>query len=262
MKKIIEYIYYGILCVALLTGVWYCQKTFFNIIDLRTQLYSLLRINVLLFDKVRNKEKSPTYEELKSITVFIGNVNQRIQEFTGVGTGTVIKIEDNTTYILTNRHLCSGKKNQGCIVFDEDNQIEAEIVNVGIKDVDLSLIKIPTIIRNKTGIVDIVDSTIQEKIYMVGNALGLMTYTYSEGFIANYENNTIITVLNVLPGHSGSPVVNKDLKMIGIVYAYLEGSGHAVLIDAETIKTFLDESNYDRNCNKTDIGCFNWFSHR
>ena len=203
-----------------------------------------------------------SYEYLKSVTVYIKNYYKKCidistEEKKGeycrdkiiVGTGIVVSIKKGYTYILTNKHIV---ENLNCVIFVKNGEKEfpAEIVKCH-KGLDLAIIKVEGILKNKSSIRGIFQIKIKEKVYAVGNHLA-NAFIYSEGVMAGYRNKNLLFQLSIAPGNSGSGVFNKNGELVGLIYALpVVNKGflsnpvftHAIAIDPISIKIFLKELN-------------------
>lgn len=224
--------------------------------------YQNEKINVLASVVIKELKK-PTYEELKSHSVFIigcsnkdlkvKNANFRIEDEEGFcwgGTGSVIKITDNHTYILTNNHV-AGKEEENVKLYIENGKekIAAEVVR--FHDIaDMAVIRIQGKLDNKTAIPGIATVDIQDKVYVVGNPLAVKN-VYTEGVMVGYEDNDMLLQLPCIFGNSGSGIFNKDGNLVGLVYALENYPGflgipmaritHTLAVDNKDIKRFLKE---------------------
>ena len=211
--------------------------------------------------KVTNK---PTYEEIRAHSVWIegcsggkdhdNEVSFPIGEEGGCwgGTGSIIKVTDTETYILTNNHV-SGKGQTDVKLYVENDVthklVKAEIV-AQHTSVDVAVIKISAQLPGKKAIPGITTAHIQEPVYVVGNPLGVRD-VYAEGVVAGYEGVDLLLQMPCIYGSSGSGVFNSSGKLVGVVYA-LEGySGfmgipevritHSLVVDSVSIKVFLKD---------------------
>jgi S1-C subfamily serine protease len=220
--------------------------------------------------KIYNDEHlKPTYEYLKSVTVFIAvdtsfyNIEANdIQEARWLGTGVIYKVTDKYTYILTNKHVAPKQQNIRVFVgqkADYENTdtiftkgLEATVIQTS-KKYELSLIRVKGKLDNKYAIKDFGKSvSIQDKVYIVGNPLG-DKYTYGEGVVAGtFEDDAgTMPVIQVptISGNSGSGVFNQKGLLVGLVYACkvypLLGIlpfplfTHGIFVPANLIKEFV-----------------------
>jgi S1-C subfamily serine protease len=205
----------------------------------------------------------PTYKELKSHTVFIiGCSNKTLDNnkltypinddgVCWAGTGTVVKITDNETYILTNNHVAGANQDNVTLYVENGNKrIEAEVIQYH-SYVDLSVIKVNVKLKDKTPITKISLGKVTEPVYIVGHPLG-NKYIYTEGLVAGFVDISLFIQAPCIFGNSGSGVFNSNGELIGLVYALQNYPGflgiipmaqitHALCVDAISIKAFLEE---------------------
>ena len=243
----------------------------FIIID---QLKEVIQTQQYIIDQNRDKvEKEvngkkatakPTYEEIRSHSVWIegcaggadhdDEASFPVGEDSGCwgGTGVVIKIGYNETYILTNNHV-AGKDAKDVKLYVENDKthklVKAEIV-ANHKTVDAAVIKIYANLPEKKAITGIATAHIQDSVYVVGNPLGVRD-VYSEGVVAGYEGVDLLLQMPCIYGNSGSGVFDQNGKLVGIVYALEMYHGflgipearitHSLVVDSVSIRTFLKD---------------------
>jgi S1-C subfamily serine protease len=206
------------------------------------------------------KKIKPTYEELKSHTVYVIGCSEKDSEENNLtypisndsscwsGTGVIVKITDTETYILTNNHVAA-KNMDNPSLYVENKSIPAKVVKYH-SYVDAAVIKIQGKLKNKTPIPGIATANIQDPVYVVGNPLGVKN-VYSEGLIAGYEGISILIQMPLIYGSSGSGVYDKNGNLVGLVYALEMYHGffgipearitHSVIVDSVSIKVFLKD---------------------
>lgn len=162
-----------------------------------------------------------------------------------VGTGFVIS-EDG--YIITCYHVIEYAMNYGyqvSVLLHDESEYPAEIIGYD-EDGDLAVLKINVTGMNPVTIGTSGDLMVGETIYAVGNPLGELTYTMTDGIVSalNREISTDISAslyvfqINaaVNSGNSGGPVYNSRGMVVGIVDAKyadtgVEGLSFALPID-------------------------------
>ncbi len=251
--------------------------TFGGLLQIIDQLDEVIKSQNYIIDQNRNtiskqKEtvqnfieinKKPSYEELKSHTVYITgcsnkqlptNVkNEFLLEDKGVcwgGTGGIVKTTDTETYILTNNHVTSfGEKNVSLYIENENKRIEATVVK-NHSYVDMAVIKISGKLENKTPIQKISYIQPQDSVYIVGNPLGNKNI-YTEGVMAGYSERSVLLQAPCIYGNSGSLVYNQKGEVVGLVYALQMYPGflgipesqitHTLIVESMSIKLFLQD---------------------
>lgn len=186
-------------------------------------------------------QKKPSYKYLKSVTV---RIFQRIcDDYGKIGTGTIIKITDDYTYILTNKHVAPINNKDNIYIVLGNKRIKAEVVK-NSQFVDLSLIRVFGKLDNKNAINGISKSYPSDKVYSVGMYLGNY-YIYTDGTFAGYQNTKVLINAPSSFGCSGSGVFNKDGNLIAVIFAtnilkFLDtDSAKAVCVSIESINLFL-----------------------
>ena len=236
MKKFYDYVIIPLLISALIIGL--IISSIFSIINYRNR-------------PIQNGK--PTYTYLKSMSVRIECQNFFLE---WIGTGIIIKITDDFTYILTNKHVAPKGIGQigylNNVVIDE-KEYTFEIIKNDEK-YDLSLIRIVGYIPNKRAIKGIKTASIQDNIYSVGEYRGLKNI-YTQGTLSGYyidseNNNSLIGNIPCAGGCSGSGVFDKDGYLVALIYAgfikeiakdiFQFDNSKSILIPSYTIKAFLE----------------------
>lgn len=135
------------------------------------------------------------------------------------GTGFAIR-EDG--YIITNEHVINGAVTI-TVIFPDDTLYKAEVIEKNA-DVDLALLKIdadniPTLTLAATK-----PYTMHEDVYFIGNPLAFSGIAnqgtiIGESFADGITTAVVMMDAPVYKGNSGSPVLNKDGEVIGIIFA-------------------------------------------
>ncbi len=188
------------------------------------------------------------------------------------GTGFYVKAPSGKTYVLTNAHVCGLADKQKQIVVNSTKDVYVKKVIEIYKEHDLCLIEAPEGAKGLTVASSVRDG---ENVSAIGHPL-LQPYTQLRAQISGELDITILVgfdipcagtgfrkedldgfakaiygnyaclrtlpsvALNaeVLPGNSGSPVVNKYGQVVAVVYAGGSGRGYAVGLNY--IKAFLE----------------------
>jgi len=174
------------------------------------------------------------------------------------GSGFIISSDG---YILTNYHVIEMAHMRNLpisVVLEDGSEYPARIVGFEASN-DVALLKIdaeglnPAIIGNSD------DIRVGERVYAVGNPLGDLAYTMTDGIVSALDRE--VTVENITidafqfsaavnRGNSGGPIYNQRGEVIGIVTAKVirgnvEGIGFAIPInDAIEIATALIEDGF------------------
>ena len=186
------------------------------------------------------------------------------------GSGFIIS-EDG--YIMTNYHVISYAVRYGgelTVLLHDGSSYPAQIVGY-VEDNDVAVIKIDATGLNPVTLGDSGAMEVGEDVYAVGNPLGELTYTMTEGIVSALDRvittqdettgqTTSINMFQISAavnsGNSGGPVYNSYGEVIGIVTAKyggsnsssgsgVEGLGFAIPInDAVSLATQLIEQGY------------------
>lgn len=159
------------------------------------------------------------------------------------GTGFFIT-EDG--YILTNHHVVDGASSVSVTLYNGESY-DAKVIGSD-EDYDIAVIKIDVTGATPVVLGDSSKLAIGESVAAVGNPLGELTFSMSEGIVScvNRAINIDGTPFNMIqvdcsinPGNSGGPLFNSYGEVIGIVSAKyssysnttVEGIGFAIPID-------------------------------
>ena len=171
------------------------------------------------------------------------NVFGRTTESAASGSGFFITKDG---YILTNYHVIEGASTVKVTAYD-GTTYDAAVIG-GDEDYDIAVIKVEgtnfqPVVIGKSGSVQI-----GETVAAVGNPLGELTFSMSQGIVScvnraiNVEGtpfNMIQVDASINPGNSGGPLMNLYGEVVGIVSAKystyssttVEGLGFAIPID-------------------------------
>lgn len=137
----------------------------------------------------------------------------------GKGTGFAIS-EDG--YLITNNHVIEDALTI-TVIFPDERLYKGEVVET-YPEIDLALLKVDGENLPYLTLADSYPLTKNEEIYFIGNPL-YFTGIANEGQIIDYkllsdwDQEVLMMDAPVYRGNSGSPVLNKEGKVIGIVFA-------------------------------------------
>ena len=178
-------------------------------------------------------------------------------------------------YIVTNYHVIEDAVEDSSVTievsFADDTKYTAKLVG-GEQDNDIAVIKIDATGLQPVTLGDSSQLVVGESVYAIGNPLGELTYTLTNGIVSALDRlittsstdangNAVSTTLNVLqtncainPGNSGGPLFDSYGNVVGVVSAKMtesssgvsaEGLGFAIPInDVKDIITDLIEHGY------------------
>ena len=171
----------------------------------------------------------------------------------GLGTGVVIS---ENGYILTNEHV-SGARYSTCYVTLENGDIYNGNVVWSDSNLDVAIVKINMKGMTAITIGDSDTVKIAEKVYAIGNPIGVeFQRTVTAGIISGkdrtirleengatvYMEDLIQTDATINPGNSGGPLINEKGEMLAINSVKItsaEGIGFAIPIN--TIKPVIEQ---------------------
>jgi S1-C subfamily serine protease len=163
------------------------------------------------------------------------------------GTGSIIGKDENSYYILTNKHVVSAKKRKAKLPYNYEIQLytnarfdakldfysrkyDLAILRVKIPDEYVKIIKIsPKEFQN-----------IGDRVYVLGTPIG-MTNTFTEGIISALRDNRIQTDATIFFGNSGGPLINEYGELIGIVTSGHIYKDYSFAIYADKIEEVIGE---------------------
>ncbi len=191
-------------------------------ISLAIPQISLLLNNRLDFLQSRaDLQDSPELKQAASAVVSIEAYNEELNSYNS-RRGTGFNISD-TGLIITNRHIVENARSIK-IEFENGKILYSKDIH-SLDNVDLAFLKLDT--QENLPFTSIHTGAIPEPgdiVSVIGNPLGLKQIILQGPVIGYYnlEKTAIPVILldiDCQPGNSGSPVINKQGQVIGIVYA-------------------------------------------
>lgn len=198
--------------------VWLMALTLaFNTFAVIFNIYSIPAIEFLkVSTKLSSQENIQTYKQS------IVTIN------TDSGKGTGFAVTENG-YILTNEHVIDDALTI-TVVFPDDSLYKAEVVDE-FEEYDLALLKVDAENLSYLTLSETSEFRQNEPVYLIGNPLAFSGIA-NEGKVIGYTNaadiDTEIIMMNapVYRGNSGSPVINEQGQVIGVVFATGTREGH------------------------------------
>lgn len=200
------------------------------------EIYSIPAIEFL-----KTSAKLSANEEIQSYKQAVVEIS------TGEGKGTGFAISDNG-YIVTNEHVIDRARSI-VVAFPLDGFYEAEVVE-NHPEVDLAILKVNGKNLPYLPLAESYEFQQNEHVTFIGNPLYFTGIVY-EGTVLDtilldgWEEEVYMMNAPVYRGNSGSPVMNEDGEVIGVVFATTkhEKLGEVGLfIPVELLQTLLEES--------------------
>lgn len=189
----------------------------FNVFALLPQTFSIPAIDFLITSaKLSTQEDIKLYK--KSVVVIEA----------GDSRGTGFSISSDGT-ILTNNHVIEGEKTV-TVAFPEDGLFTADVVDT-YPSIDLAVLEVN---EEDLPYLDLAAETTfeqNEEVSFIGNPLRFHGIA-NEGTIIDYtrlsswDEDVIMIQAPIYRGNSGSPIINKNGQVIGIVFATLTEDLH------------------------------------
>ncbi|MDE5412750.1 S1C family serine protease [Alkalihalobacterium chitinilyticum] len=180
---------------------------------------NMFNLNALQFLRTSNElSKQEDIQLYKEAVVTIQGNSSR-------GTGFAVSPDG---MIITNHHVVDGK-GQLVVSFPNGDLYEGTVINSN-EDLDLAFVSVPANdVPHLT--LDENSGSIGDPIYVIGNPL-MHSQIVTDGEIVENEDRLHVLKISapIYSGNSGSPVINEDGKVIGVVYA-------------RTIPRLLDDKN-------------------
>ena len=188
-------------------------------------IFEIYSIPAVEFVKV--SAKLSTREDIQSYKKAVVEVS------TGESKGTGFTISSDGL-IVTNDHVVDDALTL-TIIFPDDGMYKAEVVE-SYPDIDLALLKIDGEDLPYLQLAESFEVTTDEAVHFIGNPLSF-TGIANEGRLlestrlSDWENNVYMMDAPVYKGNSGSPVINYNGLVIGIVFATIKDDeyGHVGL---------------------------------
>lgn len=237
------------------------------------KLLNLLLLGLVIFNAEQFKDDFINLH--RSLVVKITDMAQ-----TSGGTGFYVKAPSGKLYILTNGHVCRLATPDGALAVESEDDVDVVNVVAQYEDNDLCIIEAPQkhkgafklakFVRNTENIYVLGHPLLEPKTLTKGQLSGGMIVdvaqgydpmpcegkTYHkeapsmfevEGFMEGVKYMCVrttaadIVTANILPGNSGSPVLNAYGHVVGVVFAGSPGSGRGFIVPLDDVKDFLKD---------------------
>ncbi|WP_138420623.1 S1C family serine protease [Aquibacillus sediminis] len=209
-----------------------------NVIAVIPQTYSIPAIDFLITSAKLSTD--PTIDEYQESVVVIESENSK-------GTGFSITSDG---YIITNHHVIEDKR-QLAVAYPEQGLFQAE-VEASFPEVDLAVLKVD---GEDFPYLELADETAFEKddpIRFIGNPLRFNGIA-NEGTVIGYtdlkdwEQPVMMLQAPIYRGNSGSPVIDQNGEVIGVVFATLRHQQYGRVGLAVPIDYFQEKRDQNPN---------------
>ena len=228
------------------------------------------------FERVEHQlpEKLTTNDTGKSLTltqVYTATVNSVVgintqittnafgQEAVAASSGSGFILSEDG-YIITNAHVVADANSIEVVLFNEDS-FQAELIGADTS-YDIAVLKIEAKGLPAVSVVDSDTLKVGEEVVAIGNPLGELTFTMTNGILSAIDReinidgnpqNMLQTNASINSGNSGGPLFDMDGNVIGVTTAKysgstltgttIEGLGFAIPIN-EALKVAYDLAEY------------------
>jgi len=166
----------------------------------------------------------------------------RENKFLGYASGFFINSDG---YVITSQHVIEGAARSFAIYRENENlAVDSIVANDPAQDIALLKVRAIATPALKLGDSDRID--IGNEIYTIGAPQGLLN-TVSKGIISQIRYSKGIKYIQIdapiSPGSSGGPLLDRNLEVIGVNFAYMkEGQNLNFAIPVNYIKALLKKS--------------------
>ena len=173
------------------------------------------------------------------ITIYAYDKNNK---FLGYASGFFINADG---YVITSQHVIEGAA-RAYAVYKEKENFDIDSVVASDPGKDIAIIKARAVDMPSLKLGNSDNAEIGNEIYTIGAPQGLLN-TVSKGIISQIRYLRGVKIIQIdapiSPGSSGGPLLNKDLQVIGINFAYFkEGQNLNFAIPVNYIKALLKKS--------------------
>lgn len=208
------------------------------------------------------KKTANSVVEIVTEATVSGGFSQRYAT-KGAGSGVIISDDG---YIITNYHVIEGANKITVTLRDGETSYEAKLIGSD-EDNDIALLKIDATGLSAAEIGNSSDLVVGDYVIAIGNPLGTLGGTVTDGIISalarevtiENKNLTLLqTNAQISPGNSGGGLFNAEGKLVGIVNAKdsaTEVEGIAFAIPINTVSSIIkDLKEYGYSRDKIDTG--------
>ncbi len=207
----------------------------------------------------------PSKEVIDGVRKSIVTINARVPvsaySATGSWTGTGFIADDKNGFLITNNHVV-GRASIGTyfVTFHNGQQTEAKLVYYD-QYVDIAVLKIdPKTLPKEHKVIEFTDEKpkLGTEVFVVGNTEG-QGFSFHSGYLSELFNingempqGSYVINMNSAGGSSGSPILNKDNKAIGVLYG--GGKSYCIALKGEYARYILKSLQNDTPPVRKHIG--------
>lgn len=154
------------------------------------------------------------------------------------GSGFVVEAPSGLHYTLTNAHVCALTNDGHTMdIYSEHQNRTYQKVRIRKVGINVDICALDAAPRVPATPLGNMPHPLQRVVIMGHPAL--QPVTISEGYIQHMVAGIAETTAKVLPGSSGSPMLDRYFNLIGIVFQYSPSDGDSYVISVAYIREFL-----------------------
>lgn len=231
-----------------------------NFVSYEKQNSNLIKNNNIVSNIEEENEATNIFEQsirsIVGITAIKINANNLMDNNTSnslnMGSGIIVSSKG---YILTNQHVAGNQNDIVYVTLYDGNEHKGKTVWADMV-LDLAIVKIEAYNLNVANLGDSDNINLGQRVYAIGNPLGLdFQRTITSGIISalnrtikindetgvGYMENLIQTDASINPGNSGGALINQNGEVIGInTIKVTEAEGIGFAIPINTVRNIIN----------------------